>query len=100
MCFLATQRWCRVFPGNAALASGQHYDAVKLKQLLNDPVMLKTVRGRLQDVSWFILERVVRRQMSEARFDCQRVVESHASPPESSDNQPKGEAKWRGPISP
>ncbi len=50
----AAERWCRVFPGNAALSSGQPYDAVKLKQLLNDPVMLETVRGRLKDVSWFM----------------------------------------------
>ena len=46
-----------------------------------------------------LLDRAVRRQMSETRVDCQVVLEFHDLPPESSDNQPKGEAKRRGPIS-
>ena len=55
------------------------------------------------------LERVVRRRSAgdagdagaiqktaiKIRIEQQRVMENHASPPESSDNQSKAEAKWR-----
>ena len=47
------ERWCRLFPGKAALERGELYDANKLKALLKDAAMLEVVRQRLSDLSWF-----------------------------------------------
>ena len=47
--------WCSVCPGKAALQRGEPYNINKLKELLNDPDKLEVMRGRLKDLSWFIL---------------------------------------------
>ena len=84
------ERWCRLFPGKAALERGELYDANKLKALLKDAAMLEVVRQRLSDLSWFMrclnefLARRANREDGctgrfwEGRFRCQRLMDTGA----------------------